>query len=228
MKHLSGTIVRKSNLGARQIFVTASTEIRDRQNDIMSMSGCDLTFYKSNPVVLANHDPLAPIGNAAPFIVNGKLQATITFAPEGASKTADEYCALAKAGVISAISIGFEPTDWELLSGGGCRYTSWTLLEISLVAVPANPEATIVQRSYRPAARANRFADISRLSEIGKQYERDEARSIATAPTSADYVHLMREKMEREQLAAHAATRESDPFVLRQKRVCEIEALRRE
>ena len=43
------------------------------------------------------------------------IEATITFPPLGASRVADEFCALAKAGVLSAVSVGFQSrTFWRV------------------------------------------------------------------------------------------------------------------
>ena len=46
-----------------------------------------------------------------------------------------------------AASIGFRPTESEPIKTGGVRFTSWELLEFSLVPVPANPDAHKVMRS---------------------------------------------------------------------------------
>jgi phage head maturation protease len=60
---------------------------------------------------------------------------------------ADEYCALAKSGVIKAVSVGFIPIVREPLRDGSFRFTKWELLELSLVSVPANPNALVIERS---------------------------------------------------------------------------------
>ena len=80
-------------------------------------------------------------------VKNGRLEALGEFAPEGVRELADEYCALAKSGVIKAVSVGFIPLSYEPLRDGGRRFTSWELLELSLVSVPANPTAFVIERS---------------------------------------------------------------------------------
>ncbi|KAF2991145.1 HK97 family phage prohead protease [Methylocystis sp. MJC1] len=150
-KFIAGAAIKDDALGPRQIRVVASTATPDRVKDVMVPDGCDLTQYRVNPVVLANHDPNCPIGTAQVEIKNGRVEATIDFAPAGASPKADEYCALAKAGVLNAVSVGFEPTDAEPIRGGGDRIKSWSLLELSLVSVPANPEALVIARSLEKA-----------------------------------------------------------------------------
>lgn len=153
-KFLGSIQTKASGLGPRQIRVIASTETTDRYGDIMDMKGANLSAFRSNPVILANHDPAKPIGNADVSIVGNTLRALISFAPKGASPTADEWCALAKEGVINACSIGFVPTKSEPIKGGGLRFLVWELMEISLVSVPANAEALVVERSHRSGAPA--------------------------------------------------------------------------
>lgn len=148
-KFIPGRIVKDAGLGPREIRVIGSTATQDRVGDIVEPRGCDMRAYLSNPIALANHDPTKPIGTARPAIVSNRLEATIVFAPAGLSAVADEWCGLAKAGVITGVSIGFNPIEYEPLpSGAGTRFTKWELLEISLVAVPANAEALIVERSH--------------------------------------------------------------------------------
>jgi HK97 family phage prohead protease len=117
--------------------------------DIIEPSGCQLNEFKRNPIMLAQHNSEQPIGVWPQIEVkNGRLEALGEFAPEGVSGLADEYCALAKAGVINAVSVGFISLAREPLREGGWRFTQWELLELSLVSVPANPNALVIERSY--------------------------------------------------------------------------------
>ena len=47
--------------------------------------------------------------------------------------------------LLDAVSIGFNILEGgvEIMKNGGYRYTSWEMLELSLVGVPANPDAVI-------------------------------------------------------------------------------------
>jgi HK97 family phage prohead protease len=146
-KFLQGAVVADATLGERQIRVVASDPTVDRVKDVMVPEGCVLDNYKSNPIVLANHDADHPIGRAVPTIQNGRLEALIEFAPKGISVKADEYCGLYKCGVMSAVSVGFDPIDVKPIKDGGLRYEKWELMEISCVSVPANPAATVIQRA---------------------------------------------------------------------------------
>jgi HK97 family phage prohead protease len=136
-----------AKLGERQIRIIASDATPDLAKDIMVPQGCDTENYRSNPIILAQHDPNYPIAKAQVEIVNGRVEALIEFPPSGISAKADEYCGLAKAGIINAASVGFEGIEAEPIKGGGVRYNKWRLLEISLVSVPCNPSALVIARS---------------------------------------------------------------------------------
>lgn len=146
-KFISGAMIADATLGDRQIRVVASDPTVDRVKDVMVPEGCVLDGYKANPIFLANHDPGCPIGNAEVEIKNGRVEALVTFAPAGASAKADEYCALYKAGVLRAVSVGFQPIEYEPIKDGGYRYTKWELMELSGVAVPANANAVTIERA---------------------------------------------------------------------------------
>ena len=147
-KFVSGAVVADSTLGERQIRVVASDPTVDRVKDIMVPAGCVLDGYAKNNIVLADHDPKCPIGNAEIVITPERVEALITFAPKGISAKADEYCGLYKSGVLKAVSVGFQPIEYEPINkSDGVRYVKWALMELSCVAVPANPNAITIERS---------------------------------------------------------------------------------
>jgi HK97 family phage prohead protease len=167
LRKRASIVAKDSSLGPRQIRIVASDGTPDRVGDVMVAAGCDYSAYRSNPIVLAQHDPDAPIGVARVQINGGQLEALIDFAPAGVSAKADEYCGLAKAGIINAASVGFEPIEREPIKSGGWRYVKWSLLEISLVSVPANPNAVTIARSH-PAARKHDLSDQRRAQVAAK------------------------------------------------------------
>jgi HK97 family phage prohead protease len=169
-KFAAAAVVADETLGPRQIRLRASTPTPDRAGDVMVPKGCDAKGYAANPIILADHDPRQPIGRAKLTIGDDAVDALIDFAPEGVSAKADEYCGLAKAGILNAGSIGFQPVESEPIKGGGLRYTKWELMEISIVAVPCNPEALVVGRSLEnatPKADATWKVGASRALPIG-------------------------------------------------------------
>ena len=149
-KYMSTPVILDPALGERQIMVIASDPSLDRSKDVMNPAGCVLDNYLENPIVLANHDRTQPIGTATPMIRNNRVEAMVDFAPAGISPKADEYCGLAKAGVLRAVSVGFDPIEFKPNKSGGYDYDKWELMELSLVAVPANPGARIIARAHDP------------------------------------------------------------------------------
>lgn len=150
-KDFTGAVIKDDTLGERQIRVVVSTPSPDRVKDVMEPGGCTLENYKLNPIVLADHNPKAPIGNAEIQVKSERVEAIITFAPAGISEKADEYCGLAKNGVLNTVSPGFRELDTSPIKGGGVHIKAWELLELSLVAVPANPGAVVIGRSLEKA-----------------------------------------------------------------------------
>ena len=151
VKFLSGVVVADSTLGARQIRVVANSGKADRVKDTLKAAGCVLDNYRLNPIVLADHNPAAPIGNFAPEITD-QVEGVLTFAPQGVSAKADEYCGLYKSGVMNTVSVGFKPIEYEPNEAGGYDFLKWELLELSCVAVPCDPGAVVTQRALTKEA----------------------------------------------------------------------------
>ena len=133
----------------RIIEMIGSTEDTDRAGDSMKMNGVQLGNYLKNPVILANHcygcdEKPTVIGRALDVRIDGtQLIFKIQFAETGNAK---DWFYLYANGFMNASSIGFNPIKYEPNDNGGYDYTEWELLELSLVAVPCNPNA--VQRAF--------------------------------------------------------------------------------
>ncbi len=146
--------VDTQQLGDREVRIVISTDQIDRSGDVVVQSGVDVENFKASRTVLWNHDQDHPVGSCTDIAVKqGRLEATVMFAPAGVSAKADEICGLVKAGVINAASIGFLPLEVEPTDGKnprkGLRIMASELLEFSFVSVPANPGAQVIQRSLR-------------------------------------------------------------------------------
>ena len=139
-------------LGEGEVEVVISTAALARDGHILEPTGCDLTNYRANPVVLWQHNPDQPVGRATDLVVEGdRIRARITFAPAGISAKADEIRGLVKTGIVSGISVGFDVQDGTPLDPkkprGGQRFTKWELLECSFCSVPVDPGAAVTTRA---------------------------------------------------------------------------------
>jgi HK97 family phage prohead protease len=118
---------------------TFSTATEDRHRDIVDQK-FKLTNFKKNPVLLDSHsyDSITDIvGKVSKIgIKDGKLKGSVEFALDN-PKGMLAY-KLAEGGFLNATSIGFIPLKFE---DDYKRIAESELLEISVVAVPANPEA---------------------------------------------------------------------------------------
>ena len=142
-----------TSLGDDEVDVTISTDQLARDGNIWIPSGCDLTDYRRNPVVLWQHRPDQPIGTASNLrVVGGSLVGRIKFAPLGVSATADTARGLMKSGVLCGISAGIEAVDVVPIDPakprGGQKITKWSLLEISAVSIPADTGAVVTARAH--------------------------------------------------------------------------------
>jgi HK97 family phage prohead protease len=141
-------------VGERQVRVIVSDATPDRCGDVIEPGGIRLANFRLNPVVLREHDVNAPIARCTEIgLQNGiqggdQLMALVEFPPAGTSKRGDETLALLKAGVLSAVSIGFLVIKGEPIPGG-FRYFDTEMLEFSVVSIPANPAALVVERAWR-------------------------------------------------------------------------------
>ena len=143
---------QKAALVEGEVEVVISTAALARDGHILEPTGCDLTNYRANPVVLWQHNPDQPVGRATELVVEGdRIRARITFAPAGISAKADEIRGLVKTGIVSGISVGFDVQDGTPLDPkkprGGQRFTKWELLECSFCSVPVDPGAAVTTRA---------------------------------------------------------------------------------
>ena len=147
-------------LEAREFIAKITTNVRDRDNEIVVTEGIDLRQYNKNKVILWAHDYIEPAIGSARWIklfTNQKDRKSYLLAKgvmaHGTAR-AEEILTLMQQGVINTLSIGFipiaghAPTEDEIKNDSnlkGVRYIhdKVMLLEFSVVNVPANPEATI-------------------------------------------------------------------------------------
>lgn len=125
----------------------------DRYGDVVGdpvhpMLGWDTKDFLRNPIALFNHKSDFPIGRWRDLHVkDGKLLGRLDMAPKGSSPRIDELSALLAAGVLKGISVGFVPSEYKPRDNGGRHYLRQTLVEASLVSVPANPSALLTAKA---------------------------------------------------------------------------------
>lgn len=135
---------------ARQAQYIISTDDVDRCGEIVEQKW-ELDNYKKNPIVLFGHDPSKAdnvLGKCIEFETakDGDrtiTKATVQFAEEGTSSTADTVWKLVKQGILRTVSVGFIPHSFknEDSMDEPTILSDNELLEFSLVPLPANPNA---------------------------------------------------------------------------------------
>jgi HK97 family phage prohead protease len=139
-------------MGEREIgFIGASSDLA-RDGHVLVVRNLRIDNFKRFPVMLWNHNPDEPIGACTAIDIMGDQLAGRAELSD-ASPKAQQACAFAKSGVVSGISIGFDPIDCEPLDprhpNGGQRILTSELLEISMTPIPADVNARIIARGYK-------------------------------------------------------------------------------
>jgi len=145
----------------RVVDVVASTDTVDSYGDSIDQTSWQLARYAANPVVLYAHATRdLPIGTAENVRVEeGALRARLRLVPDDANPMAGQVWRLIEAGALRAVSVGFLPhtcrwekrADREVFVMADCE-----LLEISVVPVPANPDALAQLRARAVNAKDHR------------------------------------------------------------------------
>lgn len=139
--------VKSIDAEQRVIEGMATTPTPDRVGDVIEPKGVKVNG--SIPLLL-HHDTRLPVGTvklhkATDDGIGFTARIPQIDEPGTLKDRVDEAWQSVKAGLIKGVSVGFRVLDdgVELLRSGGVRFTATEVLELSLVAVPANAEATI-------------------------------------------------------------------------------------
>jgi len=135
-----------------KISFVASTANPDRYGDIVDQGGWDLRAYERNPIILLNHNPTQlPIGKGKAYIKDGQLMLDVEF--DKNDEVAQQVERKVRGGFINAVSVGFQPSesiarnklpaDHPYHGKSGYYFPKSELLEVSIVTIPANNEATL-------------------------------------------------------------------------------------
>lgn len=139
----------------RTVTFVATKEVVDRDGEIIIVKGIDLKNFKRNPLILFSHDRSGlPIGKAVNVkkTQDGEMHVKVQFAEPEVYGFADTVYKLVKGGYLNAVSIGFIP-DFNAIrrdeKTGARIYDKTELLEISVVALPAQQEALVLGKAMK-------------------------------------------------------------------------------
>jgi len=127
---------------------TITTGALDRQGEIVDPDGWDFRSFEANPVILDCHEAesiMDILGRGLPPIrrvASGwELDVILSSCDKGRHARN-----LILEGMLRSVSVGFRSLERER-SDGALIHRRAELLEVSLVPIPANPEAMLVRRS---------------------------------------------------------------------------------
>lgn len=142
-QYLQSNSILKSVLDEEKqiVHVVASTGNEDRHKDTVNPKGWDLKNFEKNPVILVSHDYSSlPVGKAIKtWMEDDALHMHIEIAQTEKGK---ELFYLVKNGFLNTVSVGFIAKEYGKMKGD-FTIMKQELLEVSFVAVPANPDALV-------------------------------------------------------------------------------------
>jgi len=219
----------------RVLSFVGTSAIRDRTGDELTVGGWNFKHYKRNPVVMFGHDYHSlPVGRTTKIHKdNDKWVFDVEFATEEDNPLAQKVFNLCKKGFLRGVSVGFRSlkSEWIDPDGDdeleqkrakeepdaklGKRFTKKELLELSVVPIPANPEALMLahKRGLELPDQVKRELDAIAIhkSEEALQATRElKARIADLAPETQDDIDS-EEKPGWEDLPSEFAYRVRDP-----------------
>jgi HK97 family phage prohead protease len=165
------TILKKKNVESEKsspVTFIASTDTPDRYGDVVGQQW-DLSAFERNPVILLNHNSTTlPIGKGKAYLEDGRLMIDVEF--DQNDEDAKKIESKVRGGYMNAVSVGFQPLEAVLRSSlpdghkykgsKGYYYPKSELLEVSIVTIPANNEATLTAKNFR--SRSISLVDVTR------------------------------------------------------------------
>jgi hypothetical protein len=139
----------------RTITFVASDSTRDSAGTVLNQDNWDLTRFNSNGIIGYQHkvyggwddtdNPDNVIGKGHAYVEDGKLMVDITFEPKEINELAEKIYQKVLFGSLRAVSVGFLPVGKGRFGEGADAETYYfagqQLLEVSVVNIPANPNA---------------------------------------------------------------------------------------
>ena len=158
--------IRKKNTETRTITFVASDGTRDSAHTVLNQDNWRLERYNANPIIGYQHEVYGAwntndvdfvIGKGKAYVDDGKLLVDITFEPKEINELAEKVYQKVLFGSLNAVSVGFVPVGRGAWGEGDeaagepnetYYYAGQELLEISVVNIPANPNATRKGEDY--------------------------------------------------------------------------------
>ncbi len=142
--------------------------------------------------MLLGHDHSQPVGTVAFGTPNANglpFKAKIAKVDEEGTvkQRTDEAWHSVKSGIIKGVSIGFRPVKSQPLSNGGTLYSKAEVHELSLVSIPANPDAVITTFKSTQFHYQNDMAMIEPIRMQNKTFIRAAIAKAADGPNAATY-----------------------------------------
>lgn len=157
-------VTRKENGKDLEIEGWASNEDVDRDKEIVEVTTMDISEFEKNPLLLYQHNPDKPIGKVVHIEKrkdpedSNKEQLWVKAIVSGETDLGAEVIRLIKAGVLRAFSVGARGAK-RIMHRGATILRGLKLFELSIVSIPANPEA-LFQTSKDLAPHWNKVSDI--------------------------------------------------------------------
>jgi HK97 family phage major capsid protein/HK97 family phage prohead protease len=123
----------------------ASTPTPDRAGDVVEPMGA---MFKLPLPLLWQHNSREPVGHvefakATKEGIPFRARLAQIADPGELKNSIDKAWQAVKAGLVRGVSIGFRDIEYAFMESGGIHFQKWEWLELSLVTIPANHEATI-------------------------------------------------------------------------------------
>lgn len=193
----------------RIILGTATTPTPDRVGDVVEPLGVK---FKNPMPLLWQHDSRSPVGEVKfkkPTKDGIDFEARMPFVEEAGplKDRVDTAWQEVKYGLVRAVSIGFRELEYSRMEDGGLRFIESEVLELSLVTIPANQEATI---------QTVKSIDAEVLAASGHEHEGSEptsagvtARKSNPVVTAKEAKRIMAKKTIVELISEFEATRQA-------------------
>ena len=186
----------------------ATTPTPDRVSDIVDPMGAQIG---KGIKLLWQHNHDKPVGevrfgkptkNGIPFTATFKRPKDDY--PQPLNDRLQEAWVSVRDSLVEFVSIGFRTIAYEILESGGWRFTEWEMLELSLVTIPANPDARItgakgeipniiksIDRELRAASGKSQSATRSTTARVGAPKQKRSSKGEPNMTTISERISAL-------------------------------------